>query len=30
LSYDGAFHMESSYSEGYASIVHDYLAGDHT
>ncbi len=30
LSYDGAFHKESSYSEGYASIVHDYLAGDQT
>jgi acetoacetate decarboxylase len=25
LSYDGAFHMESSYSEGYATIDHDYL-----
>lgn len=26
-SYDGAFHMETSYAEGYAAIAHDYLDG---
>lgn len=26
LSLDGAFHMEASYTEGFATIVHDYLA----
>jgi acetoacetate decarboxylase len=25
LSYDGAFHMQCSYSEGFAVITHDYL-----
>ncbi len=27
VSYDGAYHMEASYSEGYATIVHDFLKG---
>ena len=26
-SYDGAFHMEASFSESWATIVYDYLAG---
>ncbi len=25
LSYDGAFHMQCSYAEGFAAITHDYL-----
>ena len=25
-AYDGAFHMEASYSEGFATIAHDFLA----